>query len=104
MGVPYASTDSVSRREEIGARVSMSATGNPDDHAKAESFFTTLKREEGSLTDYQTVAEAEAHLGQFIDEVYTTKRLHSSLGDQPPAEFEAAYAHSMDEVTLPLVR
>lgn len=103
-GVQYASTDYVSRLEKIGAWVSMSATGNPYDNAKAESFFKTLKREEVSLKDYQTFAEAEAHLNQFIDAVYNTKRLHSSLGYQPPAEFEAAYAQSMDEVTLPLVR
>ncbi len=103
-GVQYASTAYISRLEEIGARVSMSATGNPYDHAKAESFFTTLKREEVYLKDYQTCAEAEAHLGQFIDDVYNTKRLHSSLGYQPPAEFEAAYAQSMDEVTLTPVR
>lgn len=103
-GVQYASTDYVSRLEEIGVRVSMSATGNPYDNAKAESFFKTLKREEVYLKDYQTFAEAEANLGQFIEAVYNTKRLHSSLGYRPPAEFEAAYAHSMDEVTLPLVR
>jgi len=44
-GVQYASSDYVSRLEEIGARVSMSATGNPYDNAKAESFFKMLKAE-----------------------------------------------------------
>jgi transposase InsO family protein len=103
-GVQYASTDYVSRLEEIGARVSMSATGNPYDNAKAESFFKTLKREEVYLKDYQTFAEAEANLGQFLDDVYNTKRLHSSLGYQPPAEFEAAHTQSMAELPLPLVQ
>ena len=103
-GVQYASTEYVSRLEEIGARVSMSATGNPYDNAKAESFFKTLKREEVYLKDYQTFAEAEANLGQFLDDVYNTKRLHSSLGYQPPAEFEAAHTQSMAELPLPPVR
>jgi len=103
-GVQYASTEYVSRLEEIGARVSMSATGNPYDNAKAESCFKTLKREEVYLKDYQTFADAEAHLGRFIEDVYNTKRLHSSLGYRPPAEFEAAQTRSMDEMTLALVR
>jgi transposase InsO family protein len=47
----------------------MSATGNPYDNAKAESFFKTLKREEVYLHQYQTFAEAEANLGQFIEDV-----------------------------------
>jgi putative transposase len=103
-GVQYASAEYVSRLEELGARASMSATGNPYDNAKAESFFKTLKREEVYLKDYQTFADAAANLGRFIDDVYNTKRLHSSLGYLPPAEFEAAQSRSLDEVTLALVR
>ncbi len=39
------------------------------------------------------VEEAAAHIGRFIAGVYNynTKRLHSSLGDRSPAEFEAAH-------------
>jgi putative transposase len=101
-GVQSASADYVTRLEQIGARLSMSAPGNPYDNAKAESFFKTLKHEEVYLNDYRTLAAAEAQIGQFIDAVYNVKRLHSSLGYVPPAEFEAAY--SLPEVSLPLVR
>lgn len=45
-GVQYASAAYVERLTSIGAKVSMSAKGNPYDNAKAESFFKTLKREE----------------------------------------------------------
>ena len=103
-GVQYASLDYVARLEQVGARVSMSAKGNPYDNAKAESFFKTLKREEVYLKDYQTFAEAEANLGHFIEAVYNVKRLHSSLGYLPPVEFESAYFLSMDELTSPVVR
>ncbi len=87
-GVQYASSAYVERLESVGALVSMSAKGNPYDNAKAESFFKTLKREEVYLKQYRTFGEAEANIGQFIEDVYNVKRLHSSLGYLPPAEFE----------------
>ncbi len=91
-GVQYASGAYVERLEGVGAKISMAAVGNPYENAQAESFFKTLKGEEVYLQRYRTFAEAEANLGHFIEAVYNTKRLHSSLGYQPPAEFEAIHA------------
>jgi putative transposase len=91
-GVQYASTAYVARLEAAGALSSMAAVGNPYENAKAERFFRTLKHEEVYLHEYRTFAEAEAQLGRFIEDVYNTKRLHSALGYQPPAEFEATLA------------
>jgi putative transposase len=91
-GVQYASHDYVEHLQATGAQISMSAVGNPYDNAKAESFFRTLKMEEVYLKEYESFADAEANLQTFIEQVYNTKRLHSSLGYLPPAEFEAAYA------------
>jgi len=90
-GVQYASGDYVARLEQVGARVSMAATGNPYENAKAESFFKTLKYEEVYLQQYETFAAAEASIGRFIGDVYNTKRLHSGLGYASPSEFEAAW-------------
>lgn len=97
-GVQYASSAYVERLESVGALVSMSAKGNPYDNAKAESFFKTLKREEVYLKQYRTFGEAEANIGQFIEDVYNVKRLHSSLGYLPPAEFETL--HNRDYQTV----
>jgi transposase InsO family protein len=91
-GVQYASATSVARLEEAGVQISMTATGNPYENAKAESFFKTRKCEEVYLQDYQTFQEAETNLERFIEAVYNRKRWHSSLGYLPPDEFEAAYA------------
>jgi putative transposase len=90
-GVHYASMASTERLLRMGVQISMSAKGNAYDNAKAESFFKPLKPEEVDLKQYQTFEEASANSGQFIDDVYNTKRLHSSLGYVPPIECEAAY-------------
>ncbi|MBW3634017.1 MAG: IS3 family transposase [Chloroflexi bacterium] len=90
-GVQYASARYVERLAAIGAQISMAAVGNVYENALAESFFATLKREEVYLHDYQSFAEAEANLERFLNDVYNHKRLHSSLGYQPPSEFEARW-------------
>jgi transposase InsO family protein len=91
-GVQYASGEYVDTLEEIGARISMAAVGNPYENAKVESFFRTLKMEDIYLKDYRTFEEAQENIGEFIEEVYNKKRLHSSLGYLPPVEFEAIHA------------
>jgi putative transposase len=48
----------------------------------------TIKDEEVALTEYQGLADARRQLGRFLDDVYTTKRIHSALGYLTPAEFE----------------
>jgi putative transposase len=91
-GVQYASHDYVEQLQQIGVQISMSSGSLPYDNAKAESFFKTLKQEEVYLKEYESKASAQANLEVFIEQVYNTKRLHSSLGYLPPAEFEEAYA------------
>jgi putative transposase len=48
--------------------------------------------EEVYLKDYRTFKEAEENIGEFIEEVYNRKRLHSSLEYLPPVEIEALHA------------
>lgn len=69
----------------------MSVPGQPTQNARAESFFKTVKYEEVYVQQYQTFEEAQAHLQPFLEDVYNTKRLHSSLGYVPPDEFEDEY-------------
>jgi len=53
--------------------------GNPYHNPRAKSFFKTLKHAEVYLKDYRSSEEAEMHLERSIEDVYNTKRLHSSL-------------------------
>ena len=99
-GVQYANDAYVDRLEGAGIQVSMAAIGNPYENAKAERFFRTLKHEEVYLNQYDSFADADANIGRFIEDVYNTKRLHSSLGYLPPAEFEAASVVSRHEDDL----
>ena len=94
----------VEQLQAIGAQISMSAVGNPYDNAKAESFFKTLKQEEVYLKEYDSFTDAEQNLTVFIEKVYNEKRLHSSLGYVPPAEFEAAFTPITQKLTLLRVR
>ena len=87
-GVQYASTSYTDRLKGSGITISMSRKGNPYDNAFAESFMKTLKYEEVYLQEYESLPEARASIGQFLEAVYNQKRLHSSLGYLPPAEFE----------------
>ena len=70
----------------------MASAGNPYENAKRrKAFFRTSKTEEVYPKDYRTFEEAEANVGEFIEEVYNKKRSHSSLGYLPPVESEAQY-------------
>jgi len=46
----------------------MSAAGNLYDNARPRASLKTLKGEEVDLKDYQTLADAEDNLGQFIED------------------------------------
>ena len=87
-GVQYASNDYTGLLKDHGVRISMSRKGNPWDNATCESFMKTLKYEEVYRQEYRDLAEARASIDRFIEKIYNGKRLHSSLGYRPPAEFE----------------
>lgn len=90
-GVQYASEPYVGLLQQHGIQISMSRKGNPYDNATMESFIKTLKVEEIYLNEYATEAEARENIGAFIETIYNTKRLHSSLGYRSPDEFEALH-------------
>lgn len=87
-GTQYCCTSFSATMKLCGVIQSMSRKGNCWDNAVAESFFSALKRE--MLGDYvfKDLADAERRLFDHIEVFYNRQRLHSTLGNVPPVEFE----------------
>jgi putative transposase len=96
-GVQYATPQYTQLLEVRGVQLSMSARGQAWQNGYAERWMRTLKEEEVYLSDYTTYADALKQIGKFIDAVYNRKRIHSSLGDLSPTEFEAEWRRQQSE-------
>jgi transposase InsO family protein len=90
-GVQYCDKEYVEILREAAILISMSDKGNPYQNNITESFFKTLKYNEVYLQEYDDFEEAYRNIENFIEVVYQRKRLHSSLGYLPPAEFEEKF-------------
>ena len=71
---------------------SVGRIGSSQDNAVAESFWASLKRELVSRYRFATRAEARRAIVAWINH-YNAVRLHSTLGNVPPIEWELRYAH-----------
>jgi len=65
----------------------VSRKGNCWDNAPTERFFSSLKRELLRGNIYPTREAAVADARQYVD-YYNSSRLHTTLGDRTPIEFE----------------
>jgi putative transposase len=90
-GVQYAATAYVERLKQLGVKLSMAAVGEPRENGFAERLMRTIKEEQVDRSEYRDLADARQQLGHFIDAVYNTKRIHSSLGYLTPKEFETQW-------------
>ena len=66
--------------------ISMDGKGAWRDNVFVERLWRTIKYEEVYLRAYNTVPEARASLGRYIDGFYNAKRPHSSLDRKTPDE------------------
>ena len=89
-GHQYAAHTYVALLKSHGIQISMAAVGKAEENGYAERVIT-IKEEEVDLSEYLDFADAAYQIGQFIEDVYLTKRIHSSLGYLTPVEFELAY-------------
>lgn len=88
-GLQYAASDYTDLLKQHGVQISMAEVGEPTQNGYAERLMRTIKEEEVDLSDYQDYYEAYRQIGQFLEDVYMHKRVHSSLNYRTPAEFES---------------
>ena len=91
----YAYTDLLTKHD---IQISMAAVGKAEENGYAERVIRTIKEEEVDLAEYLDFNDACQQIGQFIDDVYNNKRIHSALGYLTPVEFELAYRLAQTEV------
>jgi len=87
-GSQYASYSHKDFCKENGIIQSMSRKGNCWDNAVAESFFHTLKTELVYHEIYETKAEANQSIFEYIEVFYNRQRMHSANNNLSPVEFE----------------
>lgn len=89
-GSQYASKAYRQLLQASGFVGSMSRKGDCWDNAVAESFFASLKKERVQWQHYQTRAEAQRDILDYIVMFYNSRRLHSTLGYTSPNDYESA--------------
>ena len=87
-GVQYASADYRSALAQAGLIASMSRKGNCYDNAAMENFWSTLKLELVYRRDFQTRAQAQSEIFDYIEVFYNRQRSHSALNYRSPVDFE----------------
>jgi transposase InsO family protein len=96
-GVQYAADKYVKVLKQASVAMSMAEVGEAWQNGYAERLIRTIKEEEIDLSDYHDFWDAYAQIGNFIEEVYMHKRIHSSLGYLTPIEFEQIWFAEQSE-------
>lgn len=65
--------------------------GDAYDNSMAESFFATLETEFLWQHVFRTRSEARLAIFDFVEAFYNRERLHSSIGQLSPVEFERRF-------------
>jgi putative transposase len=87
-GSQYTSIDFTQELTDHGVLASVGSVGDAYDNAMAESFVDSFKTELINDRIWKTKAQLELAIVRWVG-WFNTERLHSEIGDIPPAEFEA---------------
>ena len=86
-GSQYTSHDFAQALDDHDVLASIGSVGDAYDNAMAESFVDSFKTELISDRVWRTRTQLELAIVEYVG-WFNTTRLHESLGDLPPAEFE----------------
>jgi putative transposase len=95
----YTSHDFNDALDDHGILASLGSTGDAYDNALAESFVDSFKTELIADRVWRSRDQLELAIVQWVG-WYNQRRLHSSLDDIPPAEFEALAANHENTAML----
>jgi putative transposase len=89
-GSQYTSADYTQELEDAGVLASVGTVGDAYDNAMAESFVDTFKTELVADRSWRSRSQLELAVVEYVS-WFNHERLHESLGDVPPVEFEDLY-------------
>jgi len=89
-GSQYTSADYTQELDDHGVLASVGSVGDAFDNAMAESFVDSFKTELIADRSWRSRTQLELAVVEYIA-WFNSDRLHESLGDVSPVEFEALY-------------
>lgn len=95
-GSQYTSFRYTARLADSGITASVGSVADAYDNAMAEAVISTFKKELVYRRRFKTREEVEFAIVEWIN-WYNERRLHSSIGDVPPKEYEAHWYRQSDD-------
>ena len=93
-GSQYTSAEFTGALDDHGILASLGSTSDAYDNALAESFVDSFKTELIADRPWRTRSELELAIVEWVG-WFNHQRLHSSLNDVPPVEFEAVHDYAI---------
>ena len=99
-GSQYTSADYTQALDDAGVLASVGSVGDAYDNAMAESFVDTFKTELLADRSWRTRSQLELAVVEYVS-WFNHERLHESLGDLSPVEFEDLYVRQGAQLSYP---
>jgi putative transposase len=99
-GSQYTSADYTQELDDHGVLASVGTVGDAYDNAMAESFVDTFKTELVADRSWRSRSQLELAVVEYVA-WFNHERLHESLGDISPVEFEDLYVRRGAQLSIP---